>query len=221
MSERERWVVYPLLFLALGAALRDKLFDRTTTKSIVCQELTVIDEVPVGGQPARILAKIGRSESATGGPPSGYLFVNGQFEVVAEATDGQRFVTVPLARIGRLAPSPGGTTNGYLMVSGQLEVNRINARQYAYQGVPFVPALQAMFTPPGSLMKALQQSIQAQQSKAAQKTRPPQTAEAGPAAEEAKNTDDAEPGKRSDAESSDTPTRTEAQPPLADPNGNR
>ena len=108
MSERERWVVYPLLFLALGAALRDKLFDRTTTKSIVCQELTVIDEEPVGRQPARILAKIGRAESATGGPPSGFLFVNGQFEVVSEATDGQRYVTVPLATIGRLAPTPGG-----------------------------------------------------------------------------------------------------------------
>ena len=25
MSERERWIVYPLLFFALGAALRDKL----------------------------------------------------------------------------------------------------------------------------------------------------------------------------------------------------
>ena len=25
MTERERWIVYPLLFLALGAALRDKL----------------------------------------------------------------------------------------------------------------------------------------------------------------------------------------------------
>jgi hypothetical protein len=31
MTERERWIVYPLLFLALGAALRDKLVDRTTT----------------------------------------------------------------------------------------------------------------------------------------------------------------------------------------------
>ena len=33
MTERERWIVYPLLFLALGAALRDKLVDRTTTKT--------------------------------------------------------------------------------------------------------------------------------------------------------------------------------------------
>ena len=50
MTERERWIVYPLLFLALGAALRDKLFDQTRTKSLECQELTVSAE-NVGGQP--------------------------------------------------------------------------------------------------------------------------------------------------------------------------
>jgi hypothetical protein len=41
MSDRERWVVYPLLFLALGASLRDKLFDRTSSRVIVCQDLQV------------------------------------------------------------------------------------------------------------------------------------------------------------------------------------
>ena len=48
MTERERWIVYPLLFLALGAGLRDKLFDQTRTKSIECQELTVSAEERVG-----------------------------------------------------------------------------------------------------------------------------------------------------------------------------
>jgi hypothetical protein len=82
MSERERWIVYPLLFLALGAALRDKLFDMTTSKRIVCEELTVIDEEPVGLQQPRVLAKIGRADSASpGSPPVGYLFVNGQVKV--------------------------------------------------------------------------------------------------------------------------------------------
>ena len=28
MSERERWIVYPLLLFALGAAIRDKLMQR-------------------------------------------------------------------------------------------------------------------------------------------------------------------------------------------------
>lgn len=41
MNERERWIVYPLLFLALGASLRDKLFNRTQTKTIVCESLSV------------------------------------------------------------------------------------------------------------------------------------------------------------------------------------
>lgn len=82
MSERERWIVYPLLFLALGAALRDKLFDMTTSKRIVCQELTVVDEEPVGLRPARVLARIGRADGLPStSPPVGILFVDGQVEV--------------------------------------------------------------------------------------------------------------------------------------------
>src|SRR5262245_17219158 len=82
MTERERWIVYPLLFLALGAALRDKLFDLTTSKRIVCQELTVIDEQPIGLRPPRVLAKIGRADTnASTSPPIVYLFVDGQLDV--------------------------------------------------------------------------------------------------------------------------------------------
>jgi hypothetical protein len=121
MTERERWIVYPLLFLALGAALRDKLFDRTTSKSIVCQELTVVDSEPVGNRPARVLARLGRSEPTSGEPASGYLVVNGQVEV-----DGV-----------------------------------INARQYRYHGVPFVPAL-PMGVSWSDLLRALQQAAQNQ-----------------------------------------------------------
>jgi hypothetical protein len=43
MSERERWIVYPLLFLALGAALRDKLLKQTVAKRLICEELYVLD----------------------------------------------------------------------------------------------------------------------------------------------------------------------------------
>jgi hypothetical protein len=63
MTERERWVVYPLLFLALGAALRDKVVDRTISKSIRCQELIVVDEEGFGGDPVP-LARIGRSSQS-------------------------------------------------------------------------------------------------------------------------------------------------------------
>ena len=43
MSERERWIVYPLLFLSLGVALRDELFDQTWSRHVVCEQLTLID----------------------------------------------------------------------------------------------------------------------------------------------------------------------------------
>ncbi|MEM6329490.1 MAG: hypothetical protein AAF790_04485 [Planctomycetota bacterium] len=44
MSERERWIVYPLLFLALGAALRDKLMQQTRADQLVCNRLIVVDD---------------------------------------------------------------------------------------------------------------------------------------------------------------------------------
>ena len=81
MTERERWVVYPLLFLALGAALRDKLVDRTTTKSIVCQELTIVEDEPDGYQTPRVLAKIGRTKTSASAPAIGYLVINGEVDV--------------------------------------------------------------------------------------------------------------------------------------------
>lgn len=43
MNDRERWIVYPLLFLALGAALRDKLAKQTRAKEIVCETLYLVD----------------------------------------------------------------------------------------------------------------------------------------------------------------------------------
>jgi hypothetical protein len=166
MTERERWIVYPLLFLALGAALRDKLFDRTTTKSIVCQELTVVDEEPVANRPVRILAKIGRTESASGTPPRGYLLVNGQVEVVDDLVRGPQSAPVTLAKLGPATPIRGVPPGGFLAINGQVDVQGgVNARQYAYQGMPIVPALRGVL--PGvslpDLIHALQQSIQVRQ----------------------------------------------------------
>ena len=121
MSERERWIVYPLLFLALGASLRDKLVDRTTAKSIVCEELTVVGKDSLGQQPFPFLAKIGRVESASGSPAYGFLVLNGQMEVNGE----------------------------------------VNAQQYAFKGVPFLPAIHSVFPiSPSDLFRSLQQSIQ-------------------------------------------------------------
>jgi hypothetical protein len=65
MNERERWIVYPLLFFALGASLRDKFLQRVTTdelfaKHVVCDELSVRDPAKDG----RIVARL-----TSGSPP--------------------------------------------------------------------------------------------------------------------------------------------------------
>jgi len=47
MSERERWIVYPLLFLTLGIALRDKLggtAKKIEAQRVVCEQLVVSNE---------------------------------------------------------------------------------------------------------------------------------------------------------------------------------
>ena len=69
MSERERWIVYPLLFFALGSALRDKLLQRIESKEIYCESLKIVDPE----NPARLLAELGSGKeisydsSQTGG----------------------------------------------------------------------------------------------------------------------------------------------------------
>ena len=55
MSERERWIVYPLLFFALGASIRDKLLQRVEAKNIRCESLQIVDL----NNPQRILAEFG------------------------------------------------------------------------------------------------------------------------------------------------------------------
>lgn len=52
MTERERWIVYPLLFLALGAALRDKIIKTTQSQLVKCEALCVVDK---DGQPVFVL----------------------------------------------------------------------------------------------------------------------------------------------------------------------
>lgn len=52
MTDRERWIVYPLLFLALGSALRDKLAKQTQAKQITCEQLVLVDS---DGRPTAFL----------------------------------------------------------------------------------------------------------------------------------------------------------------------
>ena len=173
MTERERWVVYPLLFLALGAALRDKLIDRTTTKSIVCEELTVVDQEPRAGEPSRILARIGREPGASG---SGYLWVNGNIDVIDGDATGQ--VGRTLVKLGRARTSPTADAFGFLTVNGQVAVEGqvvvaglINANNFAYRNALFMPL-------PGATIPNLMQSMPA-----APRQHPPNPAGKTPAAQ--------------------------------------
>ena len=79
MTDRERWIVYPLLFLALGASLRDKLFDTTMSRRIVCQELVVVDEGKYPDGPAA-LVRIGPAQTQRGNSRIGHIEVNGRID---------------------------------------------------------------------------------------------------------------------------------------------
>jgi hypothetical protein len=102
MSERERWIVYPLLFLALGASLRDKLIDQTMSKKIVCQELIVYGEDGAGRPPVKLVEIGAANRSSTTEPQVGQIFINGQLlakHVHAEAmfADNYFFHGIPFA----------------------------------------------------------------------------------------------------------------------------
>jgi hypothetical protein len=114
MTERERWIVYPLLFLALGAALRDKLSEHTKTKSIECQELTVYGE-DGPNQPPVPLVQIGAvKRTSADSPHLGQVLVNGLIQTQAlQAEDVQAssvnadnyfFHRIPLAPLMRTVP---------------------------------------------------------------------------------------------------------------------
>lgn len=56
MSSRERWTVYPLLFLTLGIALKDKVTRVVNTELVTCRRLFVTDpmgntQVVIGATP--------------------------------------------------------------------------------------------------------------------------------------------------------------------------
>jgi hypothetical protein len=195
LNERERWFVYPLLFLALGAALRDKLIDRTTTKSIVCQELVVVDEQPLGREPV-LLARIGPQDSDNGDPsPGGELLLNGQFAIVDPGPAGLNQTVKKVVRIGR-GPAKGGPTIGYIWLAGEMVVNGpINAMYYAYQGVPFAPALRRVLpVQPRSVAPGEQpvapQASPSDQPNATPQTSPPAQAPESDAAAPANSVDD-------------------------------
>jgi hypothetical protein len=97
MNERERWIVYPLLFFALGAALRDKFTHQVRTDELFagkvwCEELNVIDSE----KPDRIVAKL-RSNPPDRGNPKGerfgtFVLIDSENREFCHVTNNQLFV---------------------------------------------------------------------------------------------------------------------------------
>ncbi len=77
MTERERWVVYPLLFLVLGASLRDRVGSSTSWKSIQCEELRIVDPDSTEVPRPRILVELGHTNDDSSESEIGYLHVAG------------------------------------------------------------------------------------------------------------------------------------------------
>src|SRR5262245_14052319 len=93
MTERERWIVYPLLFLALGAGLRDKLFTVTKAKTIVCERLAVVRE-DVRGDPIPIV-EIGRPPISREMAPGGVIALPGDVKARTVYADNFVFRGIP------------------------------------------------------------------------------------------------------------------------------
>jgi hypothetical protein len=248
MNERERWIVYPLLFLALGAALRDKLVDRTMTKSIVCQELLVVDDQPLGRDPV-LLARLGpRNQPTPGGVPEGELRLNGQVllngQVVLngdlQIVDRDPTVKQLLHRLVVLGRGQIGAKNelgGLVMVNGQVLVNGVvNAAFYAYQGQPIVPVLRGVVpgaSIPAELLRAIPEALAprmpanvpepAPSANSPEEATPVPTSPSPPAGDESKSEPSAQPGAASDAKAADDATSEPAASsvPLADPGESR
>lgn len=91
MTHRERWTVYPLLFLSLGVALRDKIAPTFEAEQIRCRAIAVTDaegdEVlsmqgdPQGGRLA-VLDAAGRQIAILGGGSGGAVVSRLQAEAV-------------------------------------------------------------------------------------------------------------------------------------------
>src|SRR5689334_2625742 len=138
MTERERWIVYPLLFLALGAALRDKLVDRTTARSIVCQELMIVDEDSPSPQSQRVLARIGRDKSKREARSAATMFINGDLQIIDDDLSDSSQSRI-LATIGRTNPPAGVLSEGIVDVHGSIAAGAVSATRYALPGLVLLP----------------------------------------------------------------------------------
>jgi hypothetical protein len=142
MTERERWIVYPLLFLALGAALRDKLSEQTNTKLIRCQELVVTGE-EVAGQEGATLVRIGAvPRTSANSPHLGEIVVTGRIQTQVVQADG--------------------------IVAQEIDAARVNAENYFFHRIPLAPVTRSVpgVSPADQLRRKQMQEAEAKKAKA-------------------------------------------------------
>lgn len=142
MTERERWIVYPLLFLALGAALRDKLSEHVQTKTIECQEL-VINSEESAGRPSTPLVQIGSiKRTSADSPHLGQILVDGLIQ--------------------------GQIVNAKGLQAEAVQAENVNADNYFFRRLPFAPVLRAIpGVSPADQLRAIQQQQAAEAAAAA------------------------------------------------------
>jgi hypothetical protein len=112
MTSRERWTVYPLLFLTLGITLKDKVTKEVTTERVNCRSMYVTDregkpQIMLGSTSAGGLMRV-QSDS---GPLwmlgntsslSGLMVVDGRGKIIPIAVRSQ----APRANASRSAQPP-------------------------------------------------------------------------------------------------------------------
>jgi len=95
MSQRERWIVYPLLFLALGIALRDKMSGTIDTGTIVCERVLCqrLNVGPADGPPGVVIGseRLKQASAESEQPPPVFGFI--QVRTAGTSSRVKRFDT--------------------------------------------------------------------------------------------------------------------------------
>jgi hypothetical protein len=81
MTDRERWTVYPLLFLTLGIAVKDKLISLSNVDTVLCRTLVVHDRA--GKEQVVITSNPGGGLVRTQGTKTGINVLVGHLESAA------------------------------------------------------------------------------------------------------------------------------------------
>jgi hypothetical protein len=93
MTSRERWTIYPLLFLSLGMGLRSRLTGMESATTVRCRQLVIVDEAGkpliLAGASADRTAGVISIQTATGVPQVNLGSNNSSGDVRTFGPDGK------------------------------------------------------------------------------------------------------------------------------------